>query len=292
MRKSDLDVVAAEMNSRGIRIDEEALGRALSGSEENEEGNPIIGLWALKFLKRQIKEKLVSGKVFPTWKHSASVTGRWSVSKPCIHQFPSDHRSLVIPTDGKLFVTIDWKAADLTQLALYSKDEKMIAICMDSDDPYADLAPYLELTRDEAKIFVLMYLYGAGRYALRKALSALEKDKSYYRIIEGAIAGINLYFSEFSNKLSKLMDNKAVSVGNRNIGISAPYKAVSYYAQATVAENLNSVLCQLKDNEQFPILHYHDEVLVEVNDISEADIVADKMAVYGQIRKSVGIIWA
>jgi len=288
--------IAERMNTNGVRIDTQKLNEILSQRESDVVSANPMGIWSFKFIDREIRQKLKEDRIYPTWKPSVSETGRWSVSNPCVYQFPHEYRSLVIPPEGKKLVIVDWKAADLTALVVRSGDEKMKRICQ-ADDPYEEIGKLIGLSRNGTKRFVLQYLYGAGIELLIRAIVTSDREKDEVSAFD-IIRRFNKEFESFCDYVNALIDEAGsvgyvFTAGGNKIAVSKAYTAVSYYAQGTVSEALNNVLIWLWNSfGEVPVIHQQDEIVLEVDGDERAKQLIQKMELeLGPVKWAIGLNW-
>lgn len=109
-------------------------------------------------------------------------TSRVYSTKPSIGQYPRIIRDSFIPSKGKKFLYMDWKAAELLIAATWAKSAELLEH-YESEDLYAGIAQTIldkedidKSERDAIKIVVLSILFGSEGGAASRALHISQEE--------------------------------------------------------------------------------------------------------------------
>ena len=227
-------------------------------------------------------------------------TGRLSSNKPNLQNIPAHGedgkgiRKLFIPEKGKKLITADYSQIEYRLLAHFSKEPRLMEAYKNGDDIHQQTAMALGLTdRHIGKTLNFAAIYGAGAKKIALASKVDEKKAQefldqYWKVLPRVKAWINR--TKFQAKAQKgvytLMKRWIPLL---DINSSDPIKrwhweraAVSYIIQGSAAEIIKLAMIKLKENNIFPILQVHDELLFEeeLNDSNTVKVYTDRVKYY------------
>ncbi len=258
---------------------------------------------------------------------AGSTTGRMASQNPNLQNIPikSDLgkaiRYAFVAEKGFKLVSIDYSQIELRIAAFLSGDEKLIQIFRDGEDVHTTVAAYMfhvapeDVTsnmRRQAKVINFGILYGMGVVALRQNLDTTREEAQRF---------LNDYFQTFST-LAKYIDQvKAEGArkgytetyfGRRRyfqgldskipyIRAAAERMAFNAPIQGTEADIIKLALIKIDqwivkeklENDVFPLLQVHDELVYEVREDKAKEIAEDIVAIMESVilpEKIKGII--
>jgi DNA polymerase-1 len=240
---------------------------------------------------------------------SGAATGRMASQNPGVQNIPirSDLgraiRAAFIAEKGYSLVGLDYSQMELRIAAFLSGDEKLIDIFRKGEDVHRSVASYVfkvpqdkvdSEMRRRAKVINFGILYGMGVLALKQNLgTSREEAQKFY----------NDYFSEFSTLAQYLESVKAETArrgytetffGRRRyfegikskipfIRASAERMAINAPIQGTEADVIKIAMVRVDkylkekglDNDVFPLLQVHDELIYEVKEGKEKQVAVE-----------------
>ncbi len=107
---------------------------------------------------RDIKQRILNGRVYPEFKQIGTITGRMSSLKPNVQNIPRDLRSIFKAQEGNVFVIADFSQIELRLAAEYVNEEKMIKAFKEGKDMHRYTAslllgkPESEITHEERQL--------------------------------------------------------------------------------------------------------------------------------------------
>jgi DNA polymerase I len=109
-------------------------------------------------------EKMVGGRIYPSFNVNGTVTGRLSASNPNLQQLPREGgiRGIYIPEPGYKFVSIDFSQLEIVIAAHFSRDPMLLSIVLEGKNQHDITAAALKIDRSLAKVINFGILYGAG----------------------------------------------------------------------------------------------------------------------------------
>ncbi|MEO6652666.1 MAG: DNA polymerase [Ilumatobacteraceae bacterium] len=122
---------------------------------------------------RWLAEHVRDGRLLGEWSSSDGAAGRMTASAG-LHNLPAEMRPAVAADTGHVFVRADLGQIEPRVLAAVSGDLALIAATAD-DDFYQPVADRLGVSRDIAKVAVLVAMYGATTGESAHALRGLER---------------------------------------------------------------------------------------------------------------------
>ena len=144
------------------------------------------------------KQRLVSGRVFPTYLIHGTVFGRLSCRNPNLQNVPrtSGIKELFIPQSGNVFVQCDYSQAELRVIACLAKDKYLQEVFSDpTRDIHGEVADVLfgkgKWTKEDrvrAKTYVFGSIYGLEPYTISKAYGitearAIKEQNEFFSLI-------------------------------------------------------------------------------------------------------------
>lgn len=86
-------------------------------------------------------------------------------------------KELIIPKKDYIFVSFDFKASQIRHLAIHKQLDNIIDIINSGEDIYEVFAKELEITRNEAKLCMLLLSYGGSQETIKKELPLLDAEE-------------------------------------------------------------------------------------------------------------------
>lgn len=235
---------------------------------EYREANKLLSAFYLPYLLQG------SERIHPNLKPWGTVTGRWACDSPNLQQVPKEVRSIFVPDEGMVFISVDY-----TQLELYLSgvifNEPFITQAYERGENLhqrtADLAG-VEYAQGKTINFAL--LYGLSAKSLASRLNVSKSEAA--RIIQAVNSGYSGLFEGIEAAKQEARDNgyvttylgrkrriPAISSSDFKERIHAENQAVNAKIQGTAAELIKSaaILAKLNVPEAYPVLQVHDEVL-------------------------------
>jgi DNA polymerase-1 len=275
-----------------------------------ETGNPIFGAEGLANIDDPIVKKvlkyhdiihtishffygisnvLVDGRVYPFIRPYGAATGRMSYNNPNIHSMRGSEdgedvtvRDLIIPSEGKIFCSLDFDQQEMRLLFDYAGEQGMIDKINDTGiDVHTLTATDLKIDRSTAKTINFALVYGLGIRNLAKKLGIS---------IEKATRLREAYFRRYPkvDKLLRSVSSKGRSVGfvtnwfGRRLMLADPrldYTMSNHLIQSSGADIIKNAMVEIY--EQVPEVHImasiHDELLFEVDDMGPIEKVKNIM---------------
>ncbi|EAR23672.1 DNA polymerase A [marine actinobacterium PHSC20C1] len=213
------------------------------------------------------------GHVFPMVHLRGAKTGRGSVTGPALTSLSKKYRSLIIPEDGAVFISLDFDRAEPTVAAALSQDEGLQE-ALSTTDVYRELAVKVfgeqaredDIARATCKTIFLGILYGRGAQGLSQQLGISKAEATEtIRSVWDSFPALNAYCEglkadAIAGKELRTPWGRLLPVPNRG-----PYQTPNLMIQASAADvfyvGLKNVVELLgADRLTLPI---HDEILLQ-----------------------------
>jgi hypothetical protein len=217
---------------------------------------------------KELLKKTSNGRCYSATKSYATITGRNSTSS---NQHPlsikASMRKWIRPSKNRCLIHLDFHRQEIGIAAALSQDESLLDLYQNGD-PYTWLAtqcePSIELKK--AKRAFIAFQYGALPSAsLSKKMSLLKNVVIHLHTIHQAT--FKQYWSwtdaviedAFADGYLALSDGWQVKITNKSSLLSI----INWPVQATGAQLLRDVVCELGRQNIYPIGLNHDAVLLE-----------------------------
>ena len=118
-------------------------------------------------------ERMVGGRIYPSFNVNGTVTGRLSASNPNLQQLPREGgvRGIYVPDTGYKFVSLDFSQLEIVIAAHFSQDPALLSIVLEGKNQHDITAQALGIDRGLAKIINFAILYGAGVNKIKSTLN-------------------------------------------------------------------------------------------------------------------------
>lgn len=253
------------------------------------ETNKVLGDYLGKF---ESLAHPATGKIYPMiGTLGATNTGRQSASNPPIQQIPGSARPM-ISTGGERWVSIDWSSVEPMLAAYVAGEQWVLDEVLGGGDLYIPIARRAGLIPDDvdddaahdhpgrkqAKVIMLMLLYGGGTGALAGNLGT---DEDTARTLRQSVLGALPAIAAWSQKLRDMAESAGyiVTAMGRVLPVDkdSVFRAVNYFHQGSACDLLMGVLAECKRRglaSQIRIT-VHDEIVcteqaaAEIRDIMQ-----------------------
>ena len=130
---------------------------------------------AIKNYTKIFKQPLVFKHDLTTYK-TGRIYARYVLlpNKPILNIYLKE---LIVPKEDYLFVSFDFKASQIRHMALYKDLQNIKEMFEKRIDPYNQFAKELNITRNEAKLSILLLSYGGSEATIQKELPLLNSKK-------------------------------------------------------------------------------------------------------------------
>lgn len=219
----------------------------------------------------------VKGVIHCDLNQCGPVTGRFSCSDPNLQTIPKPKKD---PRIGRCFTgrpgyvtfAIDWEQMEYRMFLAYSKELELIAMVNNENADFHKLimskVPLLK-SRDDAKTFNFMVLYGGGEV---KIADKLDTDRMTARAIK------KMFFNNLPNSRN-FMQQVEIAIANRGyvfnkygrrrrLRSSESYKAVNALIQGVCADYVKEKMIKVAEFIRpyggFITLQVHDELHIEI----------------------------
>ena len=238
-------------------------------------------------------DRMVDGRIHPTWKQLEARTGRMACSDPNIQQLPKDrYRAAVAPGNGMVLIKADYSQIELRVLAEVTQDPKLLEAYQQGQDLHEQTAREVlqvnEVTREHRQLakalnFGLAFGMGATAFAqYAKSGYGVEltdaEAKEHRAKFLRTYAGVKLWQDRVTSATAKLTPETRTLSGRRRLVPSGEghTERLNTPIQGTAADGLKAALGLLwQRRDQMPearvIIACHDEIVVEVTS-DQADI--------------------
>jgi len=224
----------------------------------------------------------LQGRIYPLFNQSATITGRFSSSRPNMQNIPREDefgiRDVILPDEDQILLDADYSQIELRILAHFSKDSTLVKAYQEGRDIHQSTADACHCSRQDAKTinFGLMYRMAPKTLAKRLKIS-LSEAKAYMTSYFNLYGGIERFYREtireaidggyirtlygrkrrlsgnYNNKARGLQYHEMSSIINSRIqGSSAD---IMKYAMVKMFEPLKTFGARI-------LLTVHDEVVV------------------------------
>lgn len=233
-----------------------------------------------------------TGRIYPMiGTLGATNTGRQSASNPPIQQIPGSARPM-ISTGDEQWVSIDWTSVEPMLAAYVAGEQWVLDEVLGGGDLYIPIARRAGLIPDDvddtaahdhpgrkqAKIIMLMLLYGGGTGALAGNLGT---DEDTARVLRQSVLGALPAIAAWSQKLRDMAESTGciVTAMGRVLPVDkdSVFRAVNYFHQGSACDLLMGVLaeCQRRGLSSQIRITVHDEIVctaeaaAEIRDIMQ-----------------------
>lgn len=220
-----------------------------------------------------------SGVIHPTMWQAGTATGRFSYSDPNLQQVPKedgDHpiRGCIIPREGKVLVSIDYKAQEFRMMLAYANQADLIEMVMAGHDPHQSTATTVGIERKPAKTLNFALIYGAGtnKIADMLGISTLESRALVQRYFMG-LPAVDRFMSKVKTK-AKTHGIIYTWLGRR---LSFPDHNLSYKAPNALIQGGGADVTKLSMVNLYrkygivPLMQVHDQLVFEFDDNENLD---------------------
>lgn len=117
-------------------------------------------------------ERMVEGRIFPSFNVAGTATGRISHSNPNLGNLPREGgiRGMFIPDPGTCFISADFSQLEICLSAHFTRDASLLRIIEQGESQHDITASALNIPRNQAKNVNFACQYGAGAFKLAKML--------------------------------------------------------------------------------------------------------------------------
>lgn len=241
---------------------------------------------------KELMERQVQGRIYPSIRAIGAITGRMSIGKPAIQNIPTALRKLLLAEENHVLVGCDLNRVEPCVLAAMSQDEALIEAVM--GDVYIELAVavYGEENRERiiaesrsdagsperkiAKTALLAMIYGQGPASLAGNLSITPSEaQEVINSLRQAYPTMNRWINDIKYR-AKRGDAMSTFFGRPLAQTSdKPYRMVNWTVQGTAADLFKQITLRVaaglpQDALYLPV---HDELVVQVPIGMEQDAV-------------------
>jgi DNA polymerase-1 len=123
-------------------------------------------------------ERLVDGRVYPSFNVCGTATGRISHSNPNLGQLPREGgiRGIYVPDPGHVFISADFAQLEVCLSAHFTRDANLLAIVEGGASQHDITSTSLGIPRHQAKTLNFAMQYGCSHYKVAKILGVSEKE--------------------------------------------------------------------------------------------------------------------
>lgn len=128
-------------------------------------------------------ERLVEGRIYPSFNVAGTATGRISHSNPNMGNMPRDGgvRGIFTPDPGHVFISADFSQLEVCLSAHFTRDENLLRIVNEGVSQHDITASSLGIQRPLAKTVNFGMQYGCSHFKVAKVLGVTpEKGKEAY----------------------------------------------------------------------------------------------------------------
>lgn len=159
-------------------------------------------------------ERIVDGRIYPSFNVSGTATGRVSHSNPNMANLPSSGgiRGMFTPDDDHVFISADFSQLEVCVSAHFTRDPNLLRIINEGASMHDITAASLGIERSVAKTLNFGMQYGCSHYKVAKVLGVSEAEgkKAYDK-----------YWETYSGQ-KKVMDECGSKV-DAGIPITSPF---------------------------------------------------------------------
>lgn len=125
-----------------------------------------------------ILERIVDGRIYPSFNVSGTATGRVSHSNPNMANLPRSGgiRGMFIPDDGHVFISADFSQLEVCISAHFTRDPNLLRIIEEGASMHDITATSLGIERSIAKTLNFGMQYGCSHYKVAKVLGVSEAE--------------------------------------------------------------------------------------------------------------------
>lgn len=123
-------------------------------------------------------ERLVGGRIYPSFNTTGTATGRISHSNPNMGNLPKAGgiRGVFIPDAGFVFISADFSQLEVSLSAHFTRDTNLLKIVLDGASQHDITAASLGISRDLAKTLNFGMAYGCSAYKVAKVLGVSNEE--------------------------------------------------------------------------------------------------------------------
>lgn len=250
-------------------------------------------------------EKMVDGRIYPTFNVNGTVTGRISSYGPNMQQLPREGgiRGMYIPDAGNKLISCDYSQLEVVVAAHFSMDPNLLKIVYDGASKHDITAHALGIDRQTAKTvnFAAQYQCSARKLSLILKISHKEGELVYNKywetyakekeVIEECKrqvdAGRPIYnpfgrLRRFANKFETVWEKEAAYRQAYSSLIQGTGSDCTHWAFYTISAKLK------EKNLGRALFEVHDEILIQAQDeVAEhaRALLSETMVEAGQIAK-------
>lgn len=248
-----------------------------------------------------------NGRLYGSFNVTIPVTGRFSSSNPNLQNIPKDFddeklqvRKAIKPTDGYIFVFMDYSQMEVRIMAEYSKDKNLTEAILNGEDLHTktalaidprakelyipgkhkdDQPPEFQKIRSHAKRTTFGIFYGIGAYKLSKQIKVdVETARNYIQNFFNLYPGVYKFIQDVQ-RVAKSRPGRWVmnKYGRIYWGEEdREYALVDYLIQGTGADMMKIAICrceeELEGKKSRIVSMIHDELVFEIHK-SELDLI-------------------
>lgn len=237
----------------------------------------------------------ITKRVYTQFNQHITVTGRLSSNNPNLQNIPiRSEDGLLIrrafePSEGKVFIDVDYSQIELRVMAHFSNDSNMIKAFRENIDIHTQTAAkiyqvdFSEVTREmraKAKSANFAMIYGSSAYGLARnlkiSLNEAKKLIDNYFIIYPDVKNFMNSIVDFAKKngyVTTLFGRRRylpeINSRNNTIRINAEHNAINTTIQGTAAEIIKLAMIEIDkyiakfSGKVSMLLQVHDELLFE-----------------------------
>lgn len=149
-------------------------------------------------------ERMVGGRVYPSFNVCGTATGRISHSNPNLGQLPraGGIRGIYVPDEGHVLISADFSQLEVCLSAHFTRDENLLRIVNDGVSQHDITASALGIERSTAKTVNFGMQYGCSHFKVAKVLGVSpDEGKKAYDKYWKTYAGQKRVMDECSRKV-------------------------------------------------------------------------------------------
>jgi DNA polymerase I len=123
-------------------------------------------------------ERMVGGRIYPTFNVNGTKTGRISHSNPNLGQLPASGgiRGIYVPDEGEVFISADYSMLEVVLEANLTGDANLAKICLEGLSKHDITSKELGIDRNLAKTLNFALQYHCSHFKVAKILGINEKE--------------------------------------------------------------------------------------------------------------------
>lgn len=239
--------------------------------------------WTSTYVTPMLDGRDKEGRVHPSINSTGARTGRMSIERPAVQQFPKGDPTIrrgVVAKPGHALVSADYDSMELIYAAAMSGEPGLIAAIQRGEDLHAysakqafgkeDISP---LERDMGKTSNYLELYGGGPTKLANSVGvSLEFANEFLANKRASFPKLRKYTQGIQTRAKR--QHYVTTPRGRRLPVDRghEYAAVNYVIQGACAEVLKNVILNMEKDgmDNYTLFPVHDELLFEVP-IEEAE---------------------